>query len=79
MKGHLPRTTEIKVSAQQVQKAKSNPERWRLAIVAVPDETDRETKVYYLTDPFRDTHLHFAQTHVPLNIAAVLAHAGEPS
>lgn len=79
VKGHLPRTTEIKVSAQQVQKAKSNPERWRLAIVSVPDETDRETKVHYLTDPFKDTHLHFAQTHVPLNVAAVLAHAGEPS
>lgn len=79
VKGHLPRTTEIKVSAQQVQKAKSNPERWRLAIVSVPDETDREPKVHYLTDPFKDTHLHFAQTHVPLNVAAVLAHAGEPS
>ena len=79
VKGHLPRTTEVKVSAQQVQKAKSNPERWRLAIVSVPDETDRETKVHYLTDPFKDTHLHFAQTHVPLNVAAVLAHAGEPS
>lgn len=79
VKGHLPRTTEIKVSAQQVQKAKSNPERWRLAIVSVPDETDREPKVHYLTDPFKDTHLHFAQTHVPLNIAAVLAEAGGPS
>jgi superfamily II DNA or RNA helicase len=79
VKGHLPRTTEIKVSAQQVQKAKSNPERWRLAIVSVPDETDREPKVHYLTDPFKDTHLHFAQTHVPLNVAAVLEHAGEPS
>jgi superfamily II DNA or RNA helicase len=78
VKGHLPRTTEIKVSAQQVQKAKSNPERWRLAIVSVPDEKDREPKVHYLTDPFKNTHLHFAQTHVPLNVAAVLAHAGEP-
>jgi superfamily II DNA or RNA helicase len=78
VKGHLPQTTEIKVSAQQVQKAKSNPERWRLAVVSVPNETDVEPVVHYLVDPFRDTYLNFAQTHVPLNVATLLRAAGAP-
>ena len=79
VKGHLPQTTEIKVSAQQVQKAKSNPERWRLAVVSVPAELDVGPTVRYLIDPFRDTHLHFAQTHVPLGVANLIQHAGAPS
>lgn len=79
VKGHLPQTTEIKVSAQQVQKAKSNPERWRLAVVSVPTEQDRDPSVRYLIDPFRNTYLHFAQTHVPLNVSALLQEAGDPS
>jgi len=42
VKGHLPQTLEISVSAQQVQKAKSNPDRWRLAVASVPNEPDAE-------------------------------------
>jgi superfamily II DNA or RNA helicase len=79
VKGHLPQTTEVKVSAQQVQKAKSNPERWRLAIASVPIDPGEDPLVRYLVDPFRDTHLHFAQTHVPLNVADLLQQAGKPS
>jgi superfamily II DNA or RNA helicase len=79
VKGHLPQTTEIKVSTQQVQKAKSNPERWRLAVVAVPVETDADPEVQYLVDPFRDTVLNFAQTHLPLNVVALLQQAGDPT
>ena len=78
VKGHLPLTTEIKVSAQQVQKAKSNPERWRLAVVSVPNEASAAPQVRYLVDPFNDTHLNFAQTHVPLNVATLLQRAGAP-
>ncbi|MCY4632684.1 MAG: DUF3883 domain-containing protein, partial [bacterium] len=48
VKGHLPRTTEISVSAQQVQKARSNPDRWRLAVVSVPDDPNAEPTVHYL-------------------------------
>jgi superfamily II DNA or RNA helicase len=79
VKGHLPQTTEIKVSTQQVQKAKSNSERWRLAVVAVPVETDADPEVQYLVDPFRDTVLNFAQTHLPLNVVALLQQAGDPT
>jgi hypothetical protein len=79
VKGHLPQTTEIKVSTQQVQKANSNPERWRLAVVSVPLEVNEEPTVRYLVDPFRDTVLNFAQTHLPLNVAALLQQAGDPA
>ncbi len=78
VKGHLPQTTEISVSATQVQKAKGNPERWRLAVVSVPDESDAEPAVKYLIEPFRDVTLHFAQTKVPMNVANLLEAAGDP-
>jgi hypothetical protein len=78
VKGHLPQTLEISVTAPQVQKAKSNPDRWRLAVVAVPSEPDAEPTVRYLIEPFRDVTLHFAQTKVPLNIAHLLDAAGDP-
>lgn len=78
VKGHLPQTTEIRVSAQQVQKAKSNPERWRLAVVSVPIDAESFTKVRYLVEPFSDVTLHFAQTSVPLDVASLLESAGEP-
>src|SRR5690606_32922547 len=42
VKSHLPQTTEISVSAQQVQKAKANPERWRLALASVPEDPNEE-------------------------------------
>ena len=78
VKSHLPQTTEISVSAQQVQKAKSNPDRWRLAIASVPTDPDEAPTVRYLVEPFRDVTLHFAQTGVPMNIAHLLAAAGDP-
>ena len=78
VKGHLPQTLEISVSAQQVQKAKSNPDRWRLAVASVPNEPDVEPTVRYLVEPFRDVTLHFAQTKVPLNVANLLNVAGDP-
>ena len=78
VKGHLPQTTEISVSAQQVQKAKANPDRWRLAVASVPTDPDVEPAVRYLLEPFRDTVMHFAQTKVPLNVANLIATASEP-
>ena len=78
VKGHLPQTEEISVSAQQVQKAKANPDRWRLAVASVPTDPDEEPAVRYLLEPFRDTVMHFAQTKVPLNVANLLAAAREP-
>ena len=78
VKGHLPRTTEISVSAQQVQKARSNPDRWRLAVVTVPDDPHGEPTVRYLVDPFRDYALHFAESKLSLNVANLLTAAGPP-
>ncbi len=78
VKSHLPRTNEIHVSAQQVQKAKSNPESWRLAIASVPDDPDGEPTVLYLINPFRDYMLHFAQTGLAMKLADLFPHAGAP-
>jgi superfamily II DNA or RNA helicase len=78
VKGHLPQTSEIHVSAQQVQKAKSNPERWRLAIASVPLDPNQQPVVRYVTEPFKDTELNFAQPYVPLSISKILATAGDP-
>ncbi|MCY3924838.1 MAG: helicase-related protein [bacterium] len=78
VKGHLPRTTEISVSAQQVQKARSNPDRWRLAVVSVPDDPTAEPAVHYLVDPFGDYTLHFAESKITLKVADLLTAAGPP-
>ena len=78
VKGHLPRTEQISVSKRQVGKAQNNQERWRLAVVSVPDDPDAEPDVHYLVEPFRDVALHPAQTSVPLNVADLLAFAGPP-
>ena len=78
VKGHLPQTTEISVSAQQVQKAKSNTERWRLAVVSVPEAIGDEPVVRYLMEPFKDVTMHFAQTKLPLKVKDLLQEAVRP-
>ena len=78
VKGHLPGTTEIHVSSTQVQKAKSNPERWRLAVASVPIDPAANPIVRYLVEPFADYTLHFAQTSLPMNVAELLSRAGTP-
>ena len=78
VKGHLPQTKEITVSAPQVQKAKSNPERWRLAVVSVHDEASAEPEVRYLMEPFKKVTMHFAQTKLSLKVKDLLKEAVEP-
>jgi len=78
VKSHLPGTKEVHVSAVQVQKAKSNPERFRLAIASVPTQSDATPTVQYLVRPFDDTELGFAQSSVTLQVAKLLTRAGEP-
>ena len=79
VKGHLPRTDEIHVSARQVRQAQNDPERWRLAVVSVPDEPDAEPQVRYLVEPLVGMTMHAAQTNVPPNVNNLLAEAGPPS
>lgn len=78
VKGHLPQTKEIAVSAPQVQKAKSNPERWRLAVVSVPEGASAEPEVRYLMEPFKKVTMHFAQTKLSLKVKDLLKEAVEP-
>jgi superfamily II DNA or RNA helicase len=78
VKGHRPDNPEVKVHARQVRQAKQNPERFRLAIVQVPDEPDAEPTVSYFVRPFESYELHFAQTYVPLKVVDLLPFAVEP-
>jgi superfamily II DNA or RNA helicase len=78
VKGHRPQTTEIHVSASQIRKAKMNPERFRLAVVRVPNEDDVEPIVRYFVKPFDGYEPHFAQTYVPLKVADLAPHGLDP-
>ncbi len=78
VKGHLPRTDEIHVSARQVRQAQNGPDRWRLAVVSVPDDPNARPQVRYLVKPFADTTMPTAMTKVGLKVAALLADAGPP-
>ncbi len=78
VKGHLPHTREIHVSAQQVQKARSNPDRWRLAVVSVPLEPEIQPRVKYVIEPFKDVRLGFASTGLTLSVKELLSAAGDP-
>ena len=78
VKGHRPDTAEIHVSASQVRKAKMNPERFRLAVVRVPNEPDARPIVRYFVRPFDGYEPHFAQTYVPLKVAELTPHGLTP-
>jgi superfamily II DNA or RNA helicase len=78
VKGHRPANPEIKVRARQVRQAKQNPDRFRLAIVSVPNEPDAEPEVHYFVRPFDSYEMHFAQTYVPLDVADLIPRAVEP-
>jgi hypothetical protein len=78
VKGHRPDTREIKVRGPQVRQAKQNPDRFRLAVVRVPNETDIAPRVHYFLRPFDSYELHFAQTYLPLDVVAIAPHGQEP-
>ena len=78
VKGHKPTTKEIKVSAVQVRQGKQNPERFRLAVVEVPEDANAEPAVSYFVRPFDGFDLHFAQTYLPMKVADLISQAVEP-
>jgi SNF2 family DNA or RNA helicase len=78
VKGHRPGTKEVNVHARQVRQAQQNPERFRLAIVLVPNVAGEVPAVSYFVRPFDGYDLHFAQTYVPLSVAGLAPHALEP-
>jgi hypothetical protein len=56
-----------------------HPEKFRLAVVAVPNDPKNEPSVVsYHVQPFKDVKLHFAQTYVPLSVTALREHAVKP-
>ena len=78
VKGHKPSTPEIKVSRVQVQQGKQHPDRFRLAVVEVPEDPDEEPKVGYLLRPFDGYDLHFAQANLPLKVSDLMTEAVTP-
>jgi len=78
VKGHRPATHEIKVRARQVRQAQQNPERFRLAVVVVPESEADSPLVRYFVRPFDGYDLHFAQTYVPLEVDALVPYGVEP-
>ena len=79
VKGHLPSTEQISVSRRQVGQSHNNRDRWRLAVVSVPEDPDATPEVHYLIDPFKNVTLHPAQTSVPLNVSELRPYATPPS
>jgi len=56
-----------------------HPDKFRLAVVAVPNNPNSEQAVVsYHVQPFAGVKLHFAQTYVPLSVAALREHAVKP-
>ena len=55
-----------------------NQERFRLAVVRVPDEPHGTPEVRYYLRPFDGYELHLAQTYVPLDVNDLLPFAVEP-
>jgi superfamily II DNA or RNA helicase len=78
VKGHRPQTPIVDVKARQVRQAKQNPERFRLAIVTVPNEPEGEPEVFYFVRPFDSYEMHFAQTSVPLKVTDMIPQSVEP-
>jgi SNF2 family DNA or RNA helicase len=79
VKGHGANSDEVKVRAAQVRKAQMHPDRFRLAIVAIPADPDNQPcDVSYHLRPFDGFKLHFAQTYVPLSIDAMRQIAVSP-
>jgi hypothetical protein len=78
VKGHRPDTAEVKVRARQVRQAKQNPDRFRLAVVHVPNDPHEKPIVRYFVRPFDGYELHLAQTYVPLDVHDLAPFAVEP-
>ena len=78
VKGHKPTTPEIKVSKVQVQQGQHDPDRFRLAVVEVPEDPNEDPKVSYLLNPFEGYDLHFAQASLPLKVSDLITQAVKP-
>ena len=78
VKGYLPTTAQVNISATQVLHSKSAPERWRMALVEVPPEDNGGSLVKYLIDPFEDVEVGTLVAKVSANVSTLLARASDP-
>ncbi len=78
VKGRIEGADTVDVKVRQIRQAKNHPERFRLAVAIVPEDTTKKPDVHYLVRPFEGYEPHFAQVSLPLNLKTLLAGAVEP-
>ena len=78
VKGYLPSTLQVNISATQVIHSKSAPERWRMSLVEVSPCDDDKARVKYLIDPFQEVEVGTVVAKVTADVSELLARASEP-
>ena len=79
VKGHLPDTREVSISATQVLHSKSSPERWRLSLVEVPHEDDSKPRVRYLKRPFEGIEIDALVAKVQMRVNELESRSEDPN
>ncbi|MXY13065.1 MAG: DUF3883 domain-containing protein [Chloroflexi bacterium] len=79
VKGHLPDTSEVSISATQVLHSKSSPERWRLSLVEVPDNDETEPRVRYVKRPFEGIKLDSLVAKVQVHVNELESRSEDPN
>ena len=79
VKGHLPDTREVSISATQVLHSKAAPERWRLSLVEVPADDGPEPRVLYLKAPFQNFQIDDLVAKIQVHVSELERRAQEPN
>ncbi len=79
VKGHLPETEQITISATQVLHSKSAPDSWRLSLVEVPRRDGEAARVRYLVSPFEEVELGPLNPKISVEVAKLEQLAGDPA
>jgi len=78
VKGRIAGADTVTVKARQVRQAHNVPDRFILALVTIPGDTDAEPTVRYVRRPFQDTELPFSAVSITLSLPRLLEQAEEP-
>ncbi|MXY00660.1 MAG: DUF3883 domain-containing protein [Chloroflexi bacterium] len=79
VKGHLPDTGEVSISATQILHSKSSPERWRLSLVEVPHGDESQPRVRYLKDPFEGIEIDSLVAKIQVRVNELEARSEDPN
>ena len=78
VKGHKPSTTDIKVSVPQIRHGKQMNERFRLAVVEVPEDPEGKPNVNYIANPFAGTVVDFAESSRTFKVRRLASRYSDP-